>query len=330
MWQRAAPSRAAGLAGARSRFAGQAESLPLPLSRRGRGLATLRVAGVPEHFNAPFHMAKERGLYEQRGVDFVWHCVPQGTGAMAQQLEAGEVDLAVMLAEGATARAAAGAPLKVVGTYVSSPLRWGIHVRRGSGFKDPGDLKGKVFGVSRMLSGSHLMAHVFAHQRGWDIAKDAPLKVVGTLDGARAAMAAGEIHAWLWERFTTKHLVDSGEWDIVGEVPTPWPCFLFVASDRALAEGSQAIRAVVEATKPVCEEFKANGGGSTVAYVAKNHAMSEADAAEWLGGTQWACALEVQASTFKKTQEALVTIGQLPQAVSPQSLFSPSICRLVE
>lgn len=33
---------------------------------------------------------------------------------------------------------------------------------------------------------------------------------VGTLDGAREAMASGDIEAWLWEKFTTKHLVDTG------------------------------------------------------------------------------------------------------------------------
>lgn len=317
MWPRAAPRAAAAAAAA---------AAP---GRFCRGLTTLRVAGVPEHFNAPFHIAQERGLYKQSGVNLVWHMEPKGTGAMASLLEAGDVDLAVMLAEGATAKAVAAAPLKVVGTYVSSSLRWGIHVKQGCGLKDPGDLKGKVFGVSRMLSGSHLMAHVFAHQRGWDLAKDAPLKIVGSLDNAREAMAAGEIDAWLWEKFTTKHLVDRGEWDIVGEVPTPWPCFLFVASDRALAERPEALRKVMEATKPVCEEFKANAGGSTVAYVAKNHAMSEADAAEWLGGTRWACSPEVERSTLKKTQEALVTIGQQSEAVPLERLVDPNVCQLV-
>ena len=34
---------------------------------------------------------------------------------------------------------------------------------------------------------------------------------VGTLDGAREAMGKSEIDAWLWEKFTTKHLVDNGE-----------------------------------------------------------------------------------------------------------------------
>lgn len=292
-----------------------------------RSLTTLLVAGVPEHFNAPFHLAKERGLYEQRGVDFQWASVPQGTGAMAALLESDGADVAVMLSEGAVARAAAGAPLKVVGTYVQSPLRWGVHVRRGSPLQNLGDLKGRTFGVSRMLSGSHLMAHVFAHQRGWNPVQDAPLKVVGTLEGAREAMRKGEIEVWLWEKFTTKHLVDQGEWDIIGEVPTPWPCFLFVASDAALRSREQEIRSMVEVTKGLCDEFKANAGGSTLKYVSKHHAVTEQDADEWLSGTRWACALEVQRSTLEKTQQALMTIGQLKEAVEPGRLVG-SLCRL--
>ncbi|CAK0789212.1 unnamed protein product, partial [Prorocentrum cordatum] len=272
----------------------------------------------------------ERGLYEARGVDLEWVTVPQGTGAMCDKLEANEVDVAIMLSEGAVARAAAGGPFKVVGTYVQSPLRWGVHTKRGSGISSIADLKGKVFGVSRMLSGSHLMAYVMAHERGWDLSKDAPLKLCGTLDGAREAMGKGEIDAWLWEKFTTKFLVDSGEWDIVGEVPTPWPCFLIVASDRAIESHGREIRAIVEATSPVCKEFKANSGGTTFAYVAKHHALQdEQDAAEWLNGTEWACSLEVNEATLRKTQAALVTIGQLDHTVPFEKLYAASMCKLV-
>jgi len=289
---------------------------------------TLRVAGVPEHFNAPFHLANERGLYKEQGVNFEWAMTPEGTGAMAQALESGKVDLAVMLSEGAVARCAAGARFKVVGTYVQSPLRWGIHVRNGSPLKRIADLKGKMFGVSRMLSGSHLMAHVLAHQQGWDAAADAPVKVVNTMDGARAAMALGEIDVWLWEKFTTKHLVDSGEWDIIGEVPTPWPCFCFAASDRALIEKEAEIRAVVEATGGVCREFKSNSNGATTAYVSKHHRLDNADATEWLSGTEWACDLNVDEDTLRKTQAALVAIGQLEKPVDFEKIISSCMTRL--
>lgn len=294
----------------------------------GRCLGTLRVAGVPEHFNAPFHLAHERGLFKDKGVQFEWDMTPGGTGAMAQKLESGEVDLAVMLSEGAVARAASGAPLKVVGTYVQSPLRWGIHVKNGSPIKTIADLKGKTFGVSRMLSGSHLMAHVLAHQQGWDIAADAPLKIVGTMDGAREAMAAGEIDVWLWEKFTTKHLVDEGEWDIIGEVPTPWPCFCFCASDKALAEKGAEIRAVVEATQKVSQEFKSNFEGRTTAYVAEHHKLDVENATEWLSGTEWACDLTVDEATLRKTQEALVVIGQLDAPVSADKIIDSTICKM--
>ena len=38
----------------------------------------------------------------------------------------------------------------------------------------------------------------------------------------------------MWEKFTTKPLVDSGEWRRVGECVTPWPCFVVAATNTAL------------------------------------------------------------------------------------------------
>ena len=41
---------------------------PFLLSNKPNFLEAAK-AGVPEHFNAPFHLAKERGLYEAQGID---------------------------------------------------------------------------------------------------------------------------------------------------------------------------------------------------------------------------------------------------------------------
>lgn len=301
---------------------------PFPRQFAVRSLTSLRVAGVPEHFFAPFHMAKEQGLYEKKGLDFEFHTTPEGTGKMAEKLQAGEIDVAMMVAEGGVAKVVSGSPFKVVGTFVRSPLRLGIHVRKGAGIKAVAELKGKTFGISRLGSSSHLMSHVCASQQGWEPKVDAPLKVVNTLDGAREAMSKGEIDCWIWEKFTTKHLVDSGEWDILEELPTPWHPFLFVASEKSLAEKSDQIRAMVETTKAVCDTFKANAGNSTLKYLAQNHGLSPEDAVNWLDSTQWDCQLQVETNTLDKIQEALIIIGQSERAVPAEDILDGNLCAL--
>lgn len=43
-------------------------------------MKSLRVAGVPEHFNLPWHLADEEGAFESAGIDLQWIDVPEGTG----------------------------------------------------------------------------------------------------------------------------------------------------------------------------------------------------------------------------------------------------------
>merc|ERR1712190_342822 len=90
-----------------------------------------------------------------------------------------------------------------------------------------------------------------------------------------------------------------------------------------------AIRSLVETTKGVCDEFKANVGGKTVEYVSKNHALNTADAEEWLAGTQWACECKVTEETLTQTQKALITIGQLKEEISLNKLYDASLTSLI-
>src|SRR5690606_20216702 len=55
-------------------------------------------------------------------------------------------------------------------------------------------------------------------------------ELVGDLEGAKAALEAAEPKIFLWEKYMTKPLVDNGFFHRVGEIPTPWPCFVIVAS----------------------------------------------------------------------------------------------------
>ena len=55
-------------------------------AKRAR-LAPLRVGGVPEHFNLPFHLAQEQGLFAKHGVEVEFINESKGTGAMLASLK---------------------------------------------------------------------------------------------------------------------------------------------------------------------------------------------------------------------------------------------------
>jgi hypothetical protein len=49
-------------------------------------LPVVRVGGVPEHFNYPWILAQERGLFEKHGVRLEWVEQKEGTGQMIKSV----------------------------------------------------------------------------------------------------------------------------------------------------------------------------------------------------------------------------------------------------
>src|SRR5690606_27007670 len=87
----------------------------------------IRIGGVPEHFNVPWHVALESSP-EVAGWTVEWRDYPGGTGDMCRAMERDEIDVAVLLTEGVVRHIHDGGPARLVGTYTASPLIWGIHV----------------------------------------------------------------------------------------------------------------------------------------------------------------------------------------------------------
>ena len=102
------------------------------LSSATRALRPLRVGGVPEHFNTPWHTAIAAGRFDQLGLQIEWQDYPGGTGAMASDLRRGELDLAVLLTEGIVTELHHHSHSKILATYVRTPLTWGVHVHHSS------------------------------------------------------------------------------------------------------------------------------------------------------------------------------------------------------
>jgi ABC-type nitrate/sulfonate/bicarbonate transport system substrate-binding protein len=115
-------------------------------------MVKLRVGGVPEHFNEPWMMAIERRMFADAGVDVEWVEQRLGTGAMLKALETGECDVVVALTEGIVSQIARGneAGIRLVGSYVETPLCWAISTGANSAATSVADLRHKTFGVSRL------------------------------------------------------------------------------------------------------------------------------------------------------------------------------------
>nr|WP_294776403.1 substrate-binding domain-containing protein [uncultured Flavobacterium sp.] len=247
-------------------------------------MKTVKIAGVPEHFNLPWHLCIENGEFEEVGIDLQWTDVPEGTGKMCQMLRDGETDIAVILTEGIVKDIVGGNPSSIVQVYVESPLIWGIHVAGNSKFQTLGDLENTKAAISRYGSGSHLMSYVNAQNQNWNT-ETLQFEIVNTIDGAVEALTNGTADYFMWERFMTQPLVDQGIFRRVADCPTPWPCFVIAVRNEFLENHQQTLALLLEIINNTTIEFKEIPSIDRT-LASKYHQKTE-DIQQWLSLTKW-------------------------------------------
>lgn len=248
-------------------------------------MTKLKIGGVPEHFNMPWQLLLSSGQLNEIEVEASWADYQGGTGAMGQALHDGNLDVGVLLTEGAIQGINKGKDYKIISFYVDSPLNWGIHVFGESAIQKIEELEGKRYAISRYGSGSHLMAMIDAKERGWDF-KNLNFIEVDSLQGARDSFEKGESDIFFWEKFTTKSLVDLGEFRRITERKTPFSCFVICASNKALKEKPEAIKATIELLFNQVRQLNANAQKASV--ISDYYRLSKTDVENWLVDLRWA------------------------------------------
>ena len=244
----------------------------------------VQIAGVPEHFNFPWHLAMDEGAFEQRGINLEWTDVPEGTGRMVELLNSGKADIAILLTEGYVRAVSEGLEALIAQEYIATPLLWGVHVDAQSSFTTQAELVNKKAAISRYGSGSHLMAFVHAKDMAWP-QEALQFEVVNTLDGAVQALRDKQADYFMWEKFTTQPLVDQGVFRRVGVCPTPWPCFVVVARTDFARDEPGVLADVLEIINEYTSEFK--WIPSIDRTLSNHYKQTLADIREWLSLTRW-------------------------------------------
>ncbi len=243
-----------------------------------------KIGGVPEHFNLPWKLAIEERKLVDLGVELHWSDMTGGTGQMIKGLQTGTLDIAVLLTEGITKSILQGLDAKIVTVFVTTPLRWGIHVPYNSDIQTVKQLENQTFAISREGSGSHLMTYVRAKQEGWNL-KDLKFNVVGDVYGGLWALENNQAQAFLWEKYTTFPFTEQKKCRYIDEVVTPWPCFVIAVRSELLKENEVLLKTVFESVNQEAKALKENPNAAEI--IAWRYNLKLEQTKSWLSETDW-------------------------------------------
>lgn len=278
----------------------------------------LRIGGVPEHYNLPWHMARQSGALQAQGIKPEWTDFYEGTGGMIQAIKNDELDVAVLLTEGAISGISRSANYKIVSFYTDSPIIWGIHVPAKSDIHDVNEIYHHRYAISRYGSGSHLMPYVHARQKDWPVHK-LQFRVVNNLDGARMAFREDQADVFFWEKFTTKPYVDNGEFRRIGECPTPWSCFVVVASNQTLALHADKVKALLLETFKQAQKLFHDP--NRIDIISQQYDLKPEDVKEWLTYTKWSQKIDLKKEVLAETTDTLKDLGLVHQKFKVENCF---------
>ena len=270
----------------------------------------INIGGVPEHFNLAWYLGLKNGEYKEEDINLRWKDYFGGTGAMCKGLRNGDIDMAVILTEGIIKDIIAGNKSKIVQTFVQTPLIWGIHVAANSNYNTINDLKGTKAAISRYGSGSHLMAYINAQNNDWNLDKDLDFEVIKNLDGAVEGLTEGKADYFMWEKFTTKPLVDDGTFRRVGNCPSPWPCFVIAVREDFLKTNEDDVKTILDIVNSTTAEFK--DIPSIDKMIANRYEQELEDVQEWLSLTEWSQEL-IDKETINNVQDQLLALNIIPE-----------------
>lgn len=277
----------------------------------------INIGGVPEHFNLAWYLTLKNGEYKEEGINLRWKDYYGGTGAMCKALRDKEIDIAIILTEGIIKDIINGNPSKIVQTFVQTPLIWGIHVDGKSAYKSIEDLKGTKAAISRYGSGSHLMAYINAQNNDWNLDKDLNFEVIQNLNGAVEGLSNGKADYFLWEKFTTKPLVDNGTFRRIGNCPSPWPCFVIAVREDFIASNKNELQTFLSIINNTTAEFK--NIPSIDRTIANRYEQKLEDVQEWLSLTEWSQE-QIEEDTIMNVQKQLFALKIIPKTVGYKQL----------
>lgn len=135
----------------------------------------------------------DAGIFKKHDLDIEASSI-DGAARLHQAMVADSIDIAIGAGTD-IAFIAKGAPEKGVGVMATEPLNMALVVRADGPIKSTADLKGKTIGVTTVGSLTDWFARQINYREGWKDSDQAKIAALGSADGTRSALIAGNIDA---------------------------------------------------------------------------------------------------------------------------------------
>ncbi len=276
----------------------------------------IKVGGVPEHFNYPWHYGIENHYFSKENINIDWQDIKGGSGAMCKMLENDGIDLALVLTEGIVKHIHSGSKAKIVQQYVKSPLIWGVHCSNHF-YKQQKSFEQANFARSRVGSGSHIMAFVHAEQNNYRLEEENFI-TVGNIDGAVEGFNNKSADLLLWEKFMTQPLIDAGKMRRIGECISPWPCFVLVASEKFISENNKYITPISETIIMAAETVMKKQ--NTVKEISERYKLELNQVEQWYSIVEWQTSDWISSKMLNNVVTTLTRVGLLQEQLKPENM----------
>jgi ABC-type nitrate/sulfonate/bicarbonate transport system substrate-binding protein len=282
-------------------------------------MKTVKIGGVPEHFNMPWHHAIGKGYFKEAGIDLKWNNYRSGSAPLAIDMDNGELDLSVILTESIIKSIVMdGHNSLIASIYVDSPLIWGIHTGYDNLIKTSDDMLGKKYAISRFGSGSHLMSIVDAENRKLKINNE-QFVVVNNLIGAVESLSKCETDIFFWEKFTTKPWVDNKTFRLIDTCPTPWSSFVIAGNKDFLNNNKETVSTIIDIVQRSAEEFRNREDANEI--IAEQYSQKIGDVKQWFDSVSWSKNKIVSKSEIEKVIKCLLLNGIIDHEVNVNNLI---------
>jgi ABC-type nitrate/sulfonate/bicarbonate transport system substrate-binding protein len=143
---------------------------------------------------APIVVAIEKGYFRAQGVTAEFQPL-RGGPDLVKAVVAGQIQIGATGATDVPVFRATGVPIRYIASQVDGN-HFTLNVATTIG--KLADLKGKSIGVTRVGAATWAFATMLAKTQGWTPEKDVTIVGLGGLDAQLAALARGEIAAYVW------------------------------------------------------------------------------------------------------------------------------------